>query len=794
MPSNLFSIIIPTMWKSQHLNKILNLCQKSNLVGEIILIDNDPKNKFNLPNYSKLIYYTENKNIYVNPAWNLGNTLSSNKIILANDDIVIENIDEVLDLINHSDYDIIGINPKKSNKLEIEKIDEFPSNGYGCFLYVKNYKYIPPIYKIWRGDFIQFQNAKKKGILRTPHIEGDLSLTVNNDSKLLSIAKNDSQIYKLKNQNNKKTNINVLFVLVNYGSEQITYLEKVVKEIKSFEKYNTTIIVNSNIDLYIEGIDKVNIFDNLSDYQLLPLTCRKTIFENKDNYDMFVYGENDHLFKEFHLDKHLEYSLILPENRISGLIQYEESKDGFKYYPAYFKNFEWDFNSVEIYDNLLFAHFSNVHQASFILTKKQLNKICQKNNFCEFFAKSNYSFKCKVNTDIYEFSGMKKVICISEFKENLIHHLPNLYINGDLGRNKKQSSDSQRMKNALVKLFGSKLVEYEYKLSVIIPTFDNLNFIQDCLNSVLNSINNLNCEILVGIDNCEKTLNYVKNQKFDNRIKFFYFCKNVGPYVIKNSLVKESNSDYILFFDSDDIMKEEMISKILYKLTNFDFIKPMYSDFIHGQKFNDEIKTNKYGEGVFAIKKSLFLEMNGFEPWRCAADSDFMGRLYKNNKKFSYTDNVVFHRRIHQNSLTQNPETSLWSKTRANYSKISKSKTNFGPLPELVVENFDIVYAKETIILEQNKFDSVVNKKDLILGKVMNIVKPSEEKKVDYEKINQVVQQKGVYTPQKNIPIRENKPNDRNELIKLKNGQNNQQLEKLFKGKPNRRNGLPNIF
>ena len=26
------------------------------------------------------------------------------------------------------------------------------------------------------------------------------------------------------------------------------------------------------------------------------------------------------------------------------------------------------------------------------------------------------------------------MICISDFEENLIHHLPNIYINGDAGR------------------------------------------------------------------------------------------------------------------------------------------------------------------------------------------------------------------------------------------------------------------------------------------------------------------------------------------------------------------------
>jgi hypothetical protein len=247
-----------------------------------------------------------------------------------------------------------------------------------------------------------------------------------------------------------KDKISILAVLVNYGTEQVNYLKKVVKELKLFNKYNVTIIVNSNVNLSIDEIDYVNII-KLDDYQLLPLTCRNVIWENRNNYDLFIYGENDHLFKEIHIDNFLKYTKILPENRIAGLIQYEENHTG-KYYPAYHANYDWDYDSVEEYDELKFAHFSNLHQATFIINAEHLYKIGKQFDFTKFFGKSNYSKKCKVNTDIYQFCGMKKVICISEFEENLIHHLPNLYINGDLGRNKNQRSDDSKMKVSLAKL------------------------------------------------------------------------------------------------------------------------------------------------------------------------------------------------------------------------------------------------------------------------------------------------------------------------------------------------------
>lgn len=253
--------------------------------------------------------------------------------------------------------------------------------------------------------------------------------------------------------------MNVLAVLVNYGTEQLQYLERVVSKLKSFTNYNVTVIVNSNVKLDIPGIDYVNEIQ-LNDYQLLPLTCKQVIWHYRDEFDVFLFGENDHLFKEHHIDKYLHYTSILPKDRIAGLIQYEENETG-KYYPAYHAHYDWDYNSVEEYDGLKFAHFTNIHQATFILTKEQLLQIGQMYDFTQFFGPSHYSVKCKVNTDIYQFCGMKKLICISEFEDNLIHHLPNVYIDGadgyvkedgSIGRRAKQRSDDDKMQQAITRL------------------------------------------------------------------------------------------------------------------------------------------------------------------------------------------------------------------------------------------------------------------------------------------------------------------------------------------------------
>ena len=331
------------------------------------------------------------------------------------------------------------------------------------------------------------------------------------------------------------------------------------------------------------------------------------------------------------------------------------------------------------------------------------------------------------------------------------------------------------------------------KLSIIIPTFGNPVYLDECLKSVVTSIKNLPCEILVGVDNCQETFDFIINNSFDNRIRVFKFEKNVGPYIIKNSLSKISKSDYILFFDSDDIMTEQLIQDIMNKKITHDLIKPMYLNFNgYVKNINKVINiTNTYGEGVFGINKDLFLKMNGFEGWRCAADSDLMDRLYKNKVKLTHTKQIGFYRRIHPNSLTQHPDTNMSSKLRGNYSRISKTKKDFGPLPNLITERFQEVsidYTNNTII---DEFKLVKDKIKTLLTDVIKIdPKPKQNvSKINYDLINNLVNRKDIYHPSKHIkpanddkPKQENKPINRNEIFELKKGTLSEQNLRIFGG------------
>jgi len=238
--------------------------------------------------------------------------------------------------------------------------------------------------------------------------------------------------------------------------------------------------------------------------------------------------------------------------------------------------------------------------------------------------------------------------------------------------------------------------------SIIISAYGSYNYIKECLDSVQRQSffkYNNNYEILLGIDNCDKTLEKVKEIKenYDN-LKVFYMKKNVGTYITCNTLIDNVSYDKILRFDSDDIMCDDMIENINKHIFRTDILRIKFVDFYDKLKFEDKLKIKKkkahkstIAHGIVCFKHSVFDKLGGYMSWKTSADTEIMRRS-ENFFKSLIVHRPLFFRRIHKSSLTNNSATNHGSNLRKVYKKQIK-ETNYKKLIYIKreVSKFNIV-------------------------------------------------------------------------------------------------------
>ena len=147
-----FSIIIPTLWKSNRTDKLLKDLEECEYVDEIIVIDNASIYETDRT-IGKIRMVSKGENIYVNPAWNLGIELAKNECIaLCNDDINFNpNIFGVIDESILTYVGIIGMGEGNyKDKIDKEKgsyIDMWEPGvndwGWGCLILLKKSHWLP---------------------------------------------------------------------------------------------------------------------------------------------------------------------------------------------------------------------------------------------------------------------------------------------------------------------------------------------------------------------------------------------------------------------------------------------------------------------------------------------------------------------------------------------------------------------------------------------------------------------------------------------------------------------------
>ena len=275
----------------------------------------------------------------------------------------------------------------------------------------------------------------------------------------------------------------MLVIIANYGSKQVKYLKRIIQEYNNFRKYKVKVILISTE--HIKGLKyknldiKQEIFDASLGYWLAH-RHKKFIAENKDEFDIFVYSENDMLITEENIDVFAKHSKNLSKtNLVPGFLRYETNNGKDKYlidlHPNHAANrIPFYFATKHIISMLpektalalglhpiirksniqingkRYFEVQNLHQGSYVLTKSQLKTVLGSGNY--FNEKNNYAgVREGAASNVYAKCGITKVIGQDDLENSLIHHLPDKYARMHPTYTKKQAITLEGLKTLLNK-------------------------------------------------------------------------------------------------------------------------------------------------------------------------------------------------------------------------------------------------------------------------------------------------------------------------------------------------------
>ena len=213
-------------------------------------------------------------------------------------------------------------------------------------------------------------------------------------------------------------------------------------------------------------------------------------------------------------------------------------------------------------------------------------------------------------------------------------------------------------------------------ISIIIPVYNVNNYIETCLNSVINQ--NYNKLEIILIDDCgnDNSIELAKNiiaKQSNHRTKIIKHEKNKGLSAARNTGIKNANGDYVLFLDSDDYLTPNAIEYFIEtykKYPNIDFIiggvetiglKNIAYPLLCNEHVNNKINVitsflnrewyvmawNKLINKNFLQKNNLWFKEGIFHE-----DLDFTFRLAHSAEAFACCYNITYKYLIREGSIT----------------------------------------------------------------------------------------------------------------------------------------------
>ncbi len=205
------------------------------------------------------------------------------------------------------------------------------------------------------------------------------------------------------------------------------------------------------------------------------------------------------------------------------------------------------------------------------------------------------------------------------------------------------------------------------QISIVIPSYNQGEYLEDCLESVYNQTMSP-LEILVIDDGSTDNSLEIANQYM---FKDFPMIEspvrvisqvNKGLASARNTGIMNAKGDYIQFLDADDMLKENAIARLTQEIiqTNADIVAPSFKEFgksdreiiLSGFTMEDLKVGNRLGY-FSCIRRQALLEVGGYSPRMTYGFEDFhlWFDLFRRGKSISIVKDILVMYRVKEKSM-----------------------------------------------------------------------------------------------------------------------------------------------
>ena len=214
-------------------------------------------------------------------------------------------------------------------------------------------------------------------------------------------------------------------------------------------------------------------------------------------------------------------------------------------------------------------------------------------------------------------------------------------------------------------------LDNSFSISVVIPTFNRLIYLERAIKSVLNQTISVN-EIIIVDDGSDDGTSEIIHSNYPN-LKYI-FQSNSGVSAARNTGIKAASSNWIAFLDSDDAWVTNKIQKQITELELNPEMNFCHSNEIwirNGREIKQKNTHKKFGGFIFdkcldkcrispstvICRKSLLIKLNGFdEDLAICEDYDLWLRITSDNPVIYIEKPLIIKYGGHQDQLSRNSE------------------------------------------------------------------------------------------------------------------------------------------